>query len=478
MNARSSSLTVAVSTPTILLSYSPKYISSKSFDVPSLLLYVSAINSMTSQPNEVQKTTPQTATVSIFFDYDEIRDVDLGLGIIKFEFKAMLNGGYIVRAAITDIRFNYLRRLIKAGYFKNARKDPTLIRFELNDGSGDSEVDINKTKMQTAILLSINVKTRGFDESRIEFVAIDPASWFLNRGVAKGSVYKGKLSTVISNIIEEYTRGQIKYEVTETEDSDQNKWYMMRMDPKTWIGSVMEWASAITKTKTNFIIESDGFNFSIREQGLIPSKERGFYESFTGVNEIKESELLIDNALSLVEARLLTHGCSAVAGTYIENVPVDDSTTTKKQLARVPESESDMPHSFFKPDLDNKAINSTGYSRVDSIPEIYSGGELGIEYNNYIDGRARGMYLAMVNNLIRTRIRVRGQASLFDSKGLGVDTMYIRWMDTFERGEYYWYTGNWLLYGFNHVLEKGAWYTELYLSRFDMDANGIKNPGR
>lgn len=433
---------------------------------------------MTSQSNEVQKTTPQTAIVSIYFDYDEIRDIDLGAGIIKFEFKAMLNGGYIVRAAITDVRFNYIKRLVKAGYFKNARKKPVLVKFQLSDGSGEDQENVNKTKMQSAILLSVNVKTRGYDESRIEFVAIDPASWYLNRGIAKGSVYKGKLSKVMSTIVEEYTRGEIKFTVTETEDSDQNKWYMMRMDPKTWIGSVTEWASAITKTKTNFIIESDGFEFFIREQGLIASKERGFYESFTGINEIKESELLIDNALSLVEARLLTQGCSAVSGAYIENVAVDDSTTQKKQLARIPKSEEDLPHSFFKPDLSAGNVNSTGYSRVDSIPEIYSGGELGISYDKYIDGRARGMYLSMINNLIRSRIRVRGQASLFDSKGLGVDTIYIRWMDTFERGQYYWYTGNWLLYGFNHVLEKGAWYTELYLSRFDMDSEGIKNPGR
>lgn len=432
------------------------------------------------QNNELPKTTPSIATVSIFFDYDGIRDIDFGLGNTKFEFKAMINGGYIVRATITDFKFEALRRLIKSGYFKEARKRPTYISFFIRDGSGEKVENLNVTKKQKAILLSINVKTKAFSASYIEFIAIDPASWYLNRGAAGGEVYKGKLSEAIKQVINAYSFGQVEATITETLDSEQNKWYMMRMDPKTWIGSIMEWSSSITKTKTNFIIESDGLKFYMREQGLIPSKERGYFEAFTGVNEVRESDLMIDNALSMVEAKLLTHGLSAVSGMYLENVPVDDSKTTKKQLARISKNDESrgLYYSFNKPDLSPNAGNASGFSRVDSIPEIYSGGEIGLSYEEYMDGRARGLYLSMVNNLVRTRIKVRGQASFFDSMGLGVDTVFVLWKSFTDEGTSspYWYTGNWLLYGFNHVVEKGSWTTDLYLSRFDADAEAVKNP--
>lgn len=435
---------------------------------------------MTSQNQQatLPQTQPLTATVSIFFDYDALRGQDYGPITTKFEFKAMMNGGFIVRASMKDFKFSTIKSLIKSGYFKDARSEPVSIRFYIKDGSGESVIDLNRTKEQTAIILSVNVKTKGYDESEIEMVAIDAASWYLNRGEAGGEAYKGKLSEAITQIIDRYSFGIISANVTETTDSKENRWYMMRMDPKTWIGSIMDWASAVTKTKTNFIIESDLYEIFIREQGLIPSRERGYYEAFGGKNDIRESELVIDNALSLVEAKLLTQGCSALSGLYIENVDVGEFNTQKKQLSRIPQNEGDNYYSFIKPDENIIDGNATGYTRIDSIPEVYNGGEIGLDYKEYIDGRARGLYLAMVNNLLRTRIRLRGQASYFDSKGLGIDTVYIRWMDTYEDSKYYWYTGNWLLYGFNHVMERGSWTTDLYLSRFDFDASGIKNPAR
>lgn len=436
---------------------------------------------MTSQQtSNLPKTTPSTPTVSIYFDYDNVKDFDFGLYNVKFEFKAMMNGGYIVRSAISDIGFTTLRNLIKAGYFKEARKNPTFISFFIRDGSTDTVEGVNVTKKQKAILLSINVKTKGYTTSTIEFIAIDPVSWYLNRGAAGGEVYKGNLSDAIKQVIKAYTFDKIEATITDTIDSKQNKWYMMRMDPKTWIGSVMEWASSITKTKTNFLIESDGLKFYMREQGLVPSKERGFYTAYGSENEIRESDLMIDNALSMVEVQLLTHGCSALSGTYIEKTPINDEKTAKKQLARIGKDDSTrgLYFSFNKPDEQAKPDNATGYSRVESIPEIYSAGDLGIDYKEYIDGRARGLYLSMINNLIRTRVKVRGQASFFDSMGLGVDTIFIDWKTTPAEGltEPYWYSGNWLLYGFNHILEKGSWTTDFYLSRYDSNAVAVLNP--
>ena len=57
--------------------------------------------------------------------------VDLGRFYSTFEFKAMLNGGYVIKAELFDSHFNLQDDLIKNGYFKESRTEPVIVEFQI-----------------------------------------------------------------------------------------------------------------------------------------------------------------------------------------------------------------------------------------------------------------------------------------------------------------------------------------------------------
>ena len=56
--------------------------------------------------------------ITLIFDLPtlEIDDPDLGKMLSTFEFKGMVNGGYIIRGKLIDPNFNILNRLVDSGY--------------------------------------------------------------------------------------------------------------------------------------------------------------------------------------------------------------------------------------------------------------------------------------------------------------------------------------------------------------------------
>jgi hypothetical protein len=62
---------------------------------------------------------------------------DIGPNITKFEWVSFVNGGYIVRAKISDPFFNYLRNVAINGYLKEGREIETPITFTLKQGASN-----------------------------------------------------------------------------------------------------------------------------------------------------------------------------------------------------------------------------------------------------------------------------------------------------------------------------------------------------
>lgn len=415
------------------------------------------------------KNRPQ---VKITFDLGGLAGQDFGYLYRSFEFRAMVNGGYIIRAKLFDAHYNFLTKLIEEGYFKETRRKPVTVTFQILAGVG-GEFPKTATRPQTAIMLSLDTVGGPDDIGNMEFIAIDPPSWYLNIGDAAGKMYKGRVDQVIQKVVNDYAPS-ISVDVGRTTDSEENKWWMMRQDPKTFISSLMDWSASITQKKTQWLVESDGNQLTIKEQGAMTSQQRAFYRYFAekDIDTIREISLKADNALSVVQTKLVTAGVSAISGQYLDKITdaaekkvfVKDSLTGNKQIARV-----DDDISFSKPP-DGKPTQ-VGWTAVTPIPELYSAGELGLDYQDYVDGRARGMWLNMVNALLRVKFTVLGHGEWSSSKGLGVDTMFVKW--TAAKGgskEFWWTTGNWLVYGFHHRVDRGQWLTDLYCARFDYDA--------
>jgi hypothetical protein len=91
------------------------------------------------------------------------------------------------------------------------------------------------------------------------------------------------------------------------------------------------------------------------------------------------------------------------------------------------------------------------------------------------------MWLNLVNALMRVKIECVGHGEWSSCEGLGCDTAFIKWTsgkrdDGLDK-PFWWMTGNWLVYGFHHRVNRGFWFTDLYLARFDHDAEGKKVGG-
>ena len=407
---------------------------------------------------------------------------DLGRFYSNFEFKAMLNGGYIIRANLYDAHFNIQSRLIKDGYFKESRTRPVIVEFQIKRGP-DAVAPDGATKVQYAILLSLQASGDGFDKANLEFIAMDPPSWYLNMGDAAGTVWKGRVDQVIRDVVKKYAP-RVKVDVSKTIDSDQNRWWMMRQDPKTFISSLIDWSSSITRKKSQWIIASDGFKLSVREQADWVSRQRAYYRVLADQKSstILNWEYLSDNALSVVQTKLLTQGATALSGNYLDRITdksekivyVKDQRTSSKQIAKTTSEQS-----FTRPPDSSPPLS--GWTSVASIPEIYSAGELGLRYDEYIDGRPRGMWMNMVNNLLRVKLEVLGHGIWSDCMGLGVDTLFLRWTqglsNDFDNSEHWWMTGNWIVYGFHHKVSRRGWYTDLYCARYDYNSDAVKVGG-
>lgn len=431
------------------------------------------------------KARPQ---ITLIFDLPTpgLAEQDVGKMLSNFEFKGMVNGGYVIKGKLVDPNFNILNLLVDSGYFRETRTRPVPVIFQIRWGTkAETQYPESATKpRQVAYLLSLKaIGEQSADNGLLEFVAMDPPSWFLNMGDGSGGVYTGRVSDAIKQVVGEYAPN-VNLDISQTLDSEKGKWWMMRQDPKTFISSLFDWSSSVTRKKTQWVFAPDGFDLVIKEQAELQSKQRGFYRFMEQDDHdtIRNWEFLADNALSVVETKLITQGISAISGQYLdritdkdeEKVFIKDKRTPNKKIAKIKDDQG-----FKKPpDSDPQEV---GWSAVSTIPEIYSAGDLGLRYEEYLDGRPRAMWLNLVNALMRVKIECLGHGEWSSCEGLGVDTAFIKWTSGKKSGAgdkpFWWMTGNWIVYGYHHRVNRGFWFTDLYLARFDYDAIAQKVGG-
>lgn len=408
-----------------------------------------------------------------------IADVeDLPDNIRKFEWKSFTNGGYIIRARIEDPYWNILRQMA-LNYLKSGRKEPTEVKWTLSWG------DDLKTEERTAYITDLDARGIRAGGS-LEFIAVDPPSFLLNAGNADGSFYEGNIQSVIEEVVNRYAPSIVPgLDVGQTDDFKQNQWWMMRQDPKTFIMSLLEWSSSVTQEKTNWIVASRDKELIIKEQARIEGEDFGIFTVNVvtpGADDVRDFEFLADNFLTSFQTKLLTQGISTISEKYLDKVTDDEerfvhvkdtNTSEKKNTQFGPDRGFKRPDDGIKklnydtPPKDEKGIMSGG-TAIMSIPEL-NAGDMGIRYENWIDGRARTQFLNMLKLVMRLKIRVDGDVEFDDSTKLGVSTCTIQWFDA--DGQNFFLSGRWLIYGWHHVATRRDWYTDIFLTRLDHDAN-------
>ncbi len=385
----------------------------------------------------------------------------------KFQWRSLINGGYSIYASFIDPHLAKFQEIANEKYLKDARKKPTKVKWKIKwqVGSGDQE-----TEERIAYITDLDAITPegGQTSGFFQFIAIDPPTWYLNWGNSEGKVFEGKVSDVIKKIVQEFAPG-ISIEVSETIDNQKNKWWMMRQDPKSLLMSILDWSSSVTNQKTQWIVASVDEKIIIKEQAELPSGTFGDYivnSNSPGAQNIISWQMLENNYLSNLQTVLGTAGISAVSGLYCdkdnsitkEKVKINDKRTSNKLNTNLKQDQS-----FTKPTDEDR-----GWTQIMAVPEL-SAGEVGIKYQDYIDGRARAMFLNMLEGLNRIKLKVLGNHKVHDSSNLGGYTVNLTWIDV--SGAPYAGNGKWICYGFEHTMMPGLWVTDLYLNRLDWDSS-------
>ena len=419
--------------------------------------------------------------------------IDLPLGdlrnpgklVRKFQYKAMVNGGYIVRAELQDPNSRMLNAMMENGYFEQVRTKPVDMIFQIKWGP-DGSYPESATQEGVVHLLSVSAKGGAPDVNYLEFIGVDPPSWYLNAGDAAGTAFKGRISDVIKQVVNKYAPG-VNVRVSQTKDSKENYWWMMRQDPKTFLGSLIDWSSGMTRSKTHWVVVPDNKDtLTFMEQADINSTQRAYYKHTdpnTGRDTLVDWSFLADNALSLSNTKIITHGLSAISGQYLDKITdkpekkvyVKDQTTSAKKIAQVDQTQSYSKPPDSPPPQGRDTV--AGWTSIGAVPELYSAGDVGMEYGDYIDGRARNLYLHLTNMLFRAKFRVLGHGEWSTCYGLGTDTIFVRWYTSDGNPRPYFLNGNWLVYGYEHVVDLNNWWTDLYCARFDYNSDAQKVGG-
>jgi hypothetical protein len=409
---------------------------------------------------------------------------DFSKNFESLEWASFINSGYIVRARVVDPFFSILRDRL-GEYLEGARKEPTPLEFQI------AWPDNDPTQKRICYLAYLNGQGT-LERGKVEFLGIDPPSWWLNAGDSDGSAWgrddgngteSGRVSDVIKSVIKKYTQRdknpqKIEVDVTQTNDSEENTWWMMKMDPKTFIASLLEWSSSITPQKSAWVVASVDRKIVIKEQASMPDslpvdkKDFGIFNvntSIPGSSDVKHFEILANNVISVFQTKLITQGISAVSGQFIDKITEEKKSTVDDEntSAKLNVSNLGPDRAFKKPESDIKWSTS-----IRAIPE-FSAGDLGIQYVDYLDGRARTMFMDMLNMVMRIKIRVNGDRRFDDSTILGASTLTLSWKDACFETPYF-LSGKWIIYGFHHIVTRRQWWTDLYLYRLDYDAEAKK----
>lgn len=407
----------------------------------------------------------------------------------RAQYKAMLNGGFIMRLELYDPNSSMLTELIKNDYLGTARNSRLEMTYAFK-WNKDGKPPEQATKKETAYVIGVRAWGKAPDTNYLEFIAIDPPSWYLNMGDAAGCAYKGRISDVVTQVVKKYAPEIGDPDISDTVDNDQNYWWMHRQDPKTFLNSLIDFSSSFTSSKTSWIVvprDDDGkISLVFKEQAKIDSIQRGYYRHTTSdasLDTLIDWHITIDSSLSLSNTMIITNGLSAISGQYLDKrsdtgqkaVYVKDKTTDQKYIAKV-----DKDRSFAGPKEDPPPGSKTaGWTSVGSIPELYSAGDVGKPYSEYIDGRARDLYLKMTNMIFRAKFQVIGHGEWLGCGGLGTDTIFVRWeQSNDDSAQPYFLDGNWLVYGYEHNLTVKDWKTDIYCARFDYDAQGKQVGGK
>lgn len=420
---------------------------------------------------------------------DQKIPIDMGKNWVRYEYEAHVNQPEIVRVTVLDPHHTIFDEHL-GNYFTQAIPHPL---FMMTQGRWSPVPGGRKLELTKKVHAIMSIKSigpgeqTGADQSYLTFTGISIPHYMLAAGDAGGYVYEGRISDIISQVCKKYSRGLFDCIVrSQTKDDQHNKWWQNRMYPLAFIKSLLRWSTSLTRMKTRWIFCADtDLNLKAKqkleffEQRDDSSKHRSTYwwgadPSKLGHGDILNYEMMGDSGRDLWRGKIVTSGISTLSGAYHDRIVhwpvkdvvyVDEARTGNKyvQLVKQPKE------AYTQPSTDEPLKEAIGWTRAHSLPEL-AAGEMGLKYEDYIDGYARGEYYRDTVHLQRVAFTILGHHIWSESIGLGYDTINIMWR-TPKHNPHHMH-GVWIVDGFKHVLSTKGWETTLYCHRLYFNAQG------
>lgn len=418
---------------------------------------------------------PQT-TVAVDTIFNDVYTVDTSSDVVNFYWKNLLSEGFEVRIRFNNPNDQVFNELLQ-DYFKNSKPGPYKMNFRVR--YRDSDVS---TPWSFCYITACRIIGPRSNYSEVEFIGVDPVTWWLNNGTVSGRAYKGTIGGR-KGVIAQYCNelfaddDSISVDITDSKDSP-NIYYPMRLSPSEFVDSLLYWSSSFTPQATawtkNVISTNSGSNNSGDVKYVFDVSDHAGSSSFNAVAQIDydagdvyDWSCLAHNFIFNASSGIMSSGISAATGTYYDKVNksqdtiINDQNTENKINVEFKQNRGFI----FDPSFD-------GVSRISrTIPE-FNDGKLG-DFGQYISGVARNEYIKVKDESLMIRLRLRGSAVFDDTLGLITDGIYISKTgdDAGLDNNDFFLNGKWLLAGWHHMIKSHIWYTDIYAYRLNQNAN-------
>ena len=305
---------------------------------------------------KVEDRIPQVkvSTDLIFKSPELFGDINMGKDWVHYEYEAHFNKPEIVRITVLDPHQTIYDEYMGNYFSKGIQMPPVMLITQgrwVPADHGLRKLELTEKHHALMSVKSSGPGPKGADQCYITFTGIDLPHYMLAAGDAGGYVYNGRVSDVLEQVCDKYSRGLFSSSVrNKTRDDKHNKWWQNRMDPISFIRSLLRWSSPLNKLKTRWVFwsetdYSEKSSIEFFEQHDDPSVHRASYwwgdMTVPGHGDIISYEMMADNSRDTWRGKLVTSGISTLSGAYHDRVVhrpnmdvvyVDEAATTKKYV--------------------------------------------------------------------------------------------------------------------------------------------------
>ena len=379
------------------------------------------------------------------------------------------HGRYQIVVDLVNSSLDILNKL-STEYLKIGRSNPVeaYIKFQSSVNGKHPETSTRNIKFYVKAIRA----TGAVSSENIRIYGVDAYSWFMNINRPIGTVYDGSISDVIRKVVGEVAP-QINLNITETTDDKDGLWYTNRMTPMAFVEQLLNIATVTSKSMTPWVINIDGDNITMQDEGSIEATTVGYYK--IGTNDVRDViswDVIANGGHSNESMAIATSGIDGRLGVLYNDIIIEDSNTPNKKYPLIADAGFINPKTKYKEGL-------YGYSYAEALPDLLLTNNT-IPYSEYIKVNAINEYYKRLKKLNAGHIVINGHGVYDNTTVSGIGVVFIEAVTI--NGQRHQLHGNWIVDEYEHEITlpteddeestDGNWVTKLFVYRFDKNSTG------